>query len=87
MTEWKPIETAPLMEPIIVTWKNDKGDSVVYMACKNIISTRADTEHWETFNLDRIVSYWSSDMDGEDQLEVRPTHWMPLPAPPKKENK
>jgi len=52
------------------------------MVCKNIISTRADTEHWETFNLDRIVSYWSSDMDGEDQLEVRPTHWMPLPEPP-----
>jgi len=80
---WQPIETAPLMEPIIVTWKNDKGDPVVWMVCKNIISTHADTEHWETFNLDKIVSYWSSDMDGEDQLEVRPTHWMPLPAPPK----
>lgn len=82
MTKWKPIETAPWMEPIIVTWKNDKGDSVVYMLCKHAISTHADTEHLETFNLDRVVSYWAPDMDGEDQLEVRPTHWMPLPEPP-----
>lgn len=82
LTKWRPIETAPISEPIIASWKNNKGNRVVFMVCKNIIHTASDSEFSEQLNLNRIVSYWSSDMDGEDQLNIHPTHWMPLPEPP-----
>lgn len=80
---WRPIETAPLGEPILASWKNSKGNRVVSMVCKQITSTHSESTFAETFNLNRVVSYWSSDIDGEDQLDIKPTDWMPLPEPPK----
>lgn len=87
MHEWQPIETAPWLEPIIATWKNHNGTPVVCMICKHLIHTGVDSILNETFNLDRTVYYWSIDMSGEEQLEIRPTHWMPMPKPPELEGK
>ena len=81
-TKWLPIETAPWLEPIIATWKNNKGTPVVCMVCKHLIHTGVDSPLSETLNLERLVHYWSIDMSGEKQLEVNPTHWMPMPDPP-----
>jgi len=83
MTEWQPIETAPLTEPVLVAWKNNKNQSCVCLAWKIITSTYTESEHAETFNLNRLVSYWSEDPDGDEMLEIKPTHWMLLPEPPK----
>jgi hypothetical protein len=80
--KWLPIETAPWLEPIIATWKNNKGTPVVCMICKHLIHTAVDSPLSETLNLGRMVYYWSIDMSGEEQLEVNPTHWMPMPDPP-----
>jgi hypothetical protein len=81
--KWRPIETVPFEEPILASWKNSKGNRVVSMVCRHMISIESKSAFAETFNLKRVVSYWSSDMDGEDQLYIKPTHWMPLPEPPK----
>ena len=82
MDEWQSIETAPWLEPIIATWRNHKGTPVVCMVCKHLIHTGVDSSLSETLNLERLVHYWSIDMSGEEQLEVNPTHWMPMPDPP-----
>jgi hypothetical protein len=82
MNEWQSIETAPWLEPIIATWRNHKGTPVVCMVCKHLIHTGVDSSLSETLNLERLVHYWSIDMSGEEQLEVNPTHWMPMPDPP-----
>lgn len=82
MVQWLPIGTAPWLEPIIATWKNSEGTPVVCMLCKHVIHTGVDSPLSETLNLERLVHYWSIDMGGEEQLEVNPTHWMPMPKPP-----
>ena len=33
-----------------------------------------------------VVERWGSTHDGENMFKPEPTHWMPLPEPPKQEN-
>lgn len=66
MTDWQPIDTAPMDGRVIVTDGFVVGEAAYYSAY----------EGW----------WWagSHPLDATDgQLAYDPTHWMPLPPPPK----
>lgn len=68
MSEWQPIETAPLLTVVLGFWKPDPRQLVTpecYGLCK------------------QVAGEWES-VDGESWAE--PDAWMPLPAPPVKED-
>lgn len=76
--EWQPIETAPRdgTEILIGKWKERGG----FRFC------RSSWEHFPGNSMEGEQSYdwWACDDDHNDITEDEgPTHWRPLPAPPK----
>lgn len=69
MMEWQPIETAPKDGSRFIAWTGYMTVSPVEWQEGGVISE-------EGFLL------WWQDPAGGCLAEVRPTHWMPLPAPP-----
>jgi hypothetical protein len=79
MSEWQPIETAPEGEHILLYWQSgERGNGG--MECAMI------------FREDPIsptgMSFWThggpnAGIDWEPRDGEQPTHWMPLPEPPK----
>ncbi len=67
MTEWQPISTAPKDGTEVLVYRKDAG---IFMASFR----EAADEDGEC--------YWFS-ISGEDLTGDLPTHWMPLPEPPK----
>lgn len=75
--EWQPIETAPKDGTEFQAWlilENDKLHGFWEPRCK--------------YNEDGILGIWGRiDYDEEDwdytYFQLVPTHWMPLPEPPK----
>ena len=72
MAEWQPIETAPKE----IEWGGDGHGYGPYILA------------WPVFYEVTRVRWWQSKSGGKNFLEdggnaVRPTHWMPLPDPPK----
>ena len=67
MSEWQPIETAP-------TERSETGDNVLLWIV-------------EYGDVGIIMGYWDgrgwSDSHGHGSNDLKPTHWMPLPEPPK----
>jgi len=70
--QWQPIETAP----------KDGNDFLISFYY------REDSEPIEQFTK---ITYWSDSEKGWDGMAqsirtgvIKPTHWMPLPNPPKK---
>jgi hypothetical protein len=71
MAEWQPIETAPRDGTRILATGGGLDANM------EVVSYLVDTGAWETPN------YVLDDRDNEAEGYSRPTHWMPLPAPPK----
>lgn len=70
MTEWKPIETAPKDGTEILGWlKEGKWAVVSFKVTKSYC-------HWNREFRDS-ENWW------KDNVTCTPTHWMPLPNPPK----
>lgn len=67
LSDWQPIATAPKDQRCIV-WNGQERYAAHWGQ-----NPFTDDEAW-------IVAGWGSD---GDQLLVKPTHWMPLPAAPK----
>lgn len=78
MSEWQPIETAPVGESVLVYIPNaDHYGEGVYRALLIESDWKTDKDgkhprHWQTTGLHH----------GRDCLSQLPTHWMPLPDPP-----
>jgi hypothetical protein len=70
---WQPIETAPkpsiLDDPIIV-WSEIDGIDVAFW------EERGRSSH-------QVGWYSATDHDEWEYERLQPTHWMPLPEPPK----
>ena len=67
--EWQPIETAPKDGTEIDLWTlNGREPAARFNVKRN---------RWEVIGLDGFDTLNWVDVDG------KPTHWMPLPAPPK----
>jgi hypothetical protein len=68
---WQPIETAPKDGTEFDVWNAYSEE--------RIANVRWDGKHF--------VHWWIGGFDSMDYCRIeRPTHWMPLPAPPKETN-
>ena len=65
---WRPIETAPKDETYILLYCGDDFQAVGYWS----------TSIWVTKG-----GAWIYDECRSDTVELEPTHWQPLPPPPK----
>lgn len=87
MGEWMPIETAPKDGTEILIWREDCGVLMGRYCSANDLRSMSDKERDE-LNEESLFQedWWGGDADGGgyrlEGAEV-PTHWMPLPQPPK----
>ena len=80
MSDWKPIETAPLDGTAILVMRN------IWPGAKNGVAEECNGHN--TY----VAEYWAEEGDGEwmcymdmirePRCPIKPTHWMPLPEPP-----
>ena len=73
MSEWQPIETAP----------KDGGDLLLFCPARGAVRGS-----WNACKYDsKPRPYWTHDRERlygvKDTRADQPTHWMPLPKPPK----
>lgn len=80
MSEWRPIETAPKDGTAVLVFSpyEDRTDptNVVVAKYKEAFSKTPNVGGWWEY-CEKLIS----DVQGE--VEPPPTHWMPLPEPPK----
>lgn len=84
MSEWQPIETAPIEARIRVIGGSSTLRVVVGDVFFGPASMLLHRLHDADYVAERSEPTWRY-TQGEDRIEehLRPTHWMPLPAPPK----
>lgn len=82
--EWQPIETAPKHTDILL-FRPDAGVFFGQLTYCAEWLTEADIER-EGLGEDVLFAedFWAFDYDGASrcELDLKPTHWMPLPDPP-----
>ena len=66
--EWQPISTAPKDGTHIIAFRTSKPDHIESM-------------YWAEYDEGGGAWHWS--YDGDSPTQNQPTHWMPLPEPPK----
>lgn len=70
MTEWQPIETAPKDGTRILAWQPEGQ----WKSRRLLRGARAEIVYWHRPANPEHGGFWVP--------SFRPTHWMPLPAPP-----
>ena len=94
---WQPIETAPNMTKILVFYRNRNGKGRIIKAfkCGKYESENSgdDGGDWSEYCDEKDAYFdppgWYEKIDNWDDFthvtvtEGEPTHWMPLPEPPK----
>ncbi|GEK49188.1 hypothetical protein HPA02_34710 [Bisbaumannia pacifica] len=84
MSEWQPIETAPKDGTGVLGWREDCGIILMRYAAPMDFLTDEEAEGLDEYSAE-AEDWFAADliagcrMDGNDE----PTHWMPLPEPPK----
>jgi hypothetical protein len=71
VTEWRPLETAPKDGTPVLVFREDAGVFTAHYAAAVDFVKDGDCE----------PQWWT--IDGQDLMADLPTHWMPLPEPPK----
>ena len=74
MTEWQPMETAPKDGTAILAWPICGG---------GFYSPEGEAQIAYVMRWEERKSIWV-EASGEEYMQCSPTHWMPLPPPPKK---
>lgn len=76
MTEWQPIETAPEDRPILIRKLHQVGIAIY------------NPRIFGNWQMCSSVCFFQEETQSNmsNQALPLPTHWMPLPTPPKKEN-
>jgi hypothetical protein len=92
VNQWQPIETAPKQRKIIVHYLNGLGKHRTVMACyygEKSLEMHDDYDDVGTYDDESGTTYadagWYEEHDSDNPilpLAGKPTHWMPLPAPP-----
>lgn len=89
--DWQPIETSPLRTPVLLFCPELKFSVSQPEGLPNIVIGTFDWS--DLWGKEKSGSWYSSigDIDtyGDgarfEHQQLNPTHWMPLPAPPKSE--
>lgn len=88
MSEWQPIETAPPDVPVLVfdPYLHDGAGAWCY--CREnrpsvFVAVFDSTSEWWTGDLVELEGGWESTGSFTVTQQLYPTHWMPLPEPPK----
>lgn len=87
MTAWQPIETAPKDTSRILLWASDCGDHGKYPEIR--IGWFEGMGYGTMWVNDELWFGWVSvetrddGYGSEENIYLSPTHWMPLPEPPK----
>lgn len=71
MSEWQPIETAPKDGKSVILFDPSRGGFVA--------DQRFIFAHWSGWG----GGIWENTNSGGKLMNGNPTHWMPLPEPPK----
>lgn len=89
---WQPIETAPKMRKVIVTYVNELGKRRTVMACyyvEHSLEMNDDYEDvgiWvEAIGQSFAPAGWYEEIDHEGDIHALggdPDYWQPLPKPP-----
>lgn len=81
MANWQPIETAPVMKTILLWAATDIAND------GKVRNWRMETgfyhEGWKGADSQRDYSPWNWGGSHVPPWGTLPTHWMPLPEPPK----
>ena len=85
MSEWQPIETAPKETIILLFAVTDRREdgSIVNWKMATGWSTPASSGVRPTFSATTDWAQWTWDGHRLGWWDHKPTHWMPLPDPPK----
>lgn len=88
---WQPIHTARPRQKVIVGWTNELGNWRTTLATfyeMGDIELDESPEDWVDEEGRNVVAGWWEDSQTREEwyLDERPTHWMPLPPPPDRED-
>jgi hypothetical protein len=93
---WQPIETAPSSTDILVAYKDLRDRFQLAIACHWPAKTILALDYYREEEYDEQDDcyycsegwYIKSDVTEENYLKMwtKPTHWAPLPEPPKENN-
>jgi hypothetical protein len=72
MSEWRSIQTAPHMKNLLLWAATDVADT------GEIKNWKMDTGYWS-----EGAQCWTWSGYQVRKYDIQPTHWMPLPEPPK----
>lgn len=73
MSEWETIVTAPRMKTILLWAVTDLSDD------GEVRNWKMETGFLGTYDDEQSEWHWPHRLE---EYDVKPTHWMPLPAPP-----
>ena len=86
MSEWQPIETAPRDGVPVDLWL---GNAEFPRRETDATFRRASDSEWWVHGGDGLddpnTCYWFNGMGWPLRGDTEPTHWMPLPQPPRSE--
>ena len=84
MTEWRPIKTAPAAGGwLLILYDPDAGVGPGYFGWDDgLVYSAPDDEEGQIYYESRGTPEWFC-FDHECMKRIFPTHWMPLPEPPK----
>jgi hypothetical protein len=82
VSEWQPIETAPKMRTLLLFAVSDV-DANGTVRNWHMATGSYHTGYDDEYSKARGISPWCWDGHQLKVYELHPTHWMPLPDPPK----
>jgi hypothetical protein len=80
---WQPIETAPKDGTEVIAWREDAGIFMARWTAPDYFCTERECE--ELGDSSSVEDWFCADFVAGCRLEIAesPTHWQPLPAPPR----
>ena len=86
MSDWRPIETAPKNGDEVLLYREDAGIFLGRWTAPIDFLTEREMERSGLDEESANAGGWFyADFVQGDRFEEPPTHWMPLPSPPKQE--
>ena len=85
MSEWQPIETAPKDGTEVIgchsqDWSEIGMKPIIYGPWTMAFDAGQWRSSWDRV---RVINYMGDFGTEYAELDIQPTHWMPLPEPPK----